>query len=123
MARILVVDDSPTIILRVRNALSPDGHHVESMGSFVDLPRRIREDAPDLMLLDLEMPALHGLEVGQFVRRHEGHPIRILIHSAQPMEHLHDAARQLGAAGVVPKGISNAELRALVAEELQRVPT
>lgn len=122
MARILVVDDSPTIVLMVRNALSADGHQVESMRSFVDLPRRIRDETPDLMLLDLEMPALNGLEVGHFVRKHQRHPICILIHSAQPTEELHDAARQLDAAGVLPKGLSSTELRARIANELRRVP-
>lgn len=119
MARILVVDDSPTIVLMVRNALSPDGHQVDSMQSFVDLPRRIRDEPPDLMLLDLRMPALNGVEVGQFVRKHQRHQIRILIHSAQSPAELHDAARHLGAAGVVQKGLSSTELRARIAHELR----
>lgn len=122
MARILVVDDSPTIVRMVREALSQDGHEVESVRSFVDLPRCIRDEPPDLLLLDLEMPALSGVAVGRFVRKHQRHQIRILIHSAQPRDQMVDAARQLGAVGVVPKGISDGELRERITVELERAP-
>jgi two-component system phosphate regulon response regulator PhoB len=61
--RILVVDDEQDILELVRYNLAREGYHVECVASGEDAVARIREDVPDLVILDLMLPGLDGLEV------------------------------------------------------------
>lgn len=119
MARILVIDDSPTVGLAVRNALANDGHTVERVASFVDLPRALSDNEPELILLDIEMAGFSGLTVGAFLaERQQGKErIPILIYSDQPVEKLEMVAEAVGAIGFVGKGEGSAYLR----ERVRRV--
>lgn len=119
MGRILVIDDSPTVVVALREALAPSGHEVETLEVFTDLAPAIRTRPPDLIVLDLEIPALSGLEMGRFVRRFEREHVPILIHSGRAETELREAAEALGAAGWVPKGLPPSELRRRVEAALQ----
>jgi len=111
MARILVIDDSATVIHFVRSALSEDGHVVSSLESFIHLAGVIRGDAPDLVLLDLNIPALSGLSMGNLVRKYEQRSIPIVIYSSRPAGEMQLAARELRAVSVLRKGSDPNELR------------
>lgn len=104
MARILVIDDSPTILLAVRQALAVEGHRVEGLDSFVELPGRLRDNPPDLIVLDLQIPYLPGVAFGRLIRKFQSRSIPIVIYSGQPIEEIEVAAKAIGAAGSVPKG-------------------
>lgn len=120
MARILVIDDSPTVGLAVRNALAEDGHIVERVASFIDLPRALNDSRPDLILLDLEMPAFSGVSVGLFLAEKYGADrAPVLIHSDRPVEQLEAAAQAVGALGFIRKTESDACLRDAVAAILR----
>ena len=106
MATILIIDNSPTIIYCLRRALSRDGHQVDELSSFVDLARHLRTSRPDLILLDLQMPALSGQALGRFIRQLEGEHIPILIHSSQGRREMNDAARQFDH----PRGVCHERL-------------
>jgi DNA-binding response OmpR family regulator len=111
MARILVVDDSASAFFFVRRELTPEGHQVERLSAFTELPNYLSTNEPDLILLDLEMPALSGTAVGQFIRRMERRPIPILIHSSLPQAEADRAALEIGAAGTLPKTADGGRLR------------
>lgn len=119
MGRILVIDDSETVVAALREALAPAGHAVETLDVFTDLAPVLRSRPPDLILLDLEIPALSGLEMGRFVRRFERERIPILIHSGREEGELRSAAEALGAAGWLRKGLAPRELRWRVAEAMK----
>jgi two-component system chemotaxis response regulator CheY len=128
MGRILVIDDSPTVASTIRELLSLDGHIIDCLNFFIDLPRIVREETPDLVLLDLEMPiasrsaaAGHsGVAFARYIRKHEPHPIAILIHSSRPLPDLEKAARDVRAVGVLPKGSAPSEVRRAVTSALQK---
>lgn len=119
MAWILVIDDSPTVGLAVRNALAQDGHIVERAGSFIDLPRALGEGRPDLVLLDLEMPGFSGVSVGAFLAEKYGaNAVPVLIHSDKSDNDLATAAKTVGARGFVRKARGEGALREAVARIL-----
>ena len=71
MSRIVIVDDSPTIRRMVRSSLAalPNATFVEA-GSGLEAIEQLTLGPVALMVLDLNMPDMHGLEVLNFVRRH-----------------------------------------------------
>lgn len=120
MARILVVDDSASAFFFVRRELTLDGHVVERLTAFTELPAYLATNEPDLILLDLEMPALSGTAVGQFIRRMERRPIPILIHSSLPHADAERAAAEINAVGTLPKTNDGARLRVGVRATLEK---
>ena len=119
MARILVVDDSASAFFFVRRELTLDGHVVERLTAFTELPTYLSTNQPDLILLDLEMPALSGTAVGQFIRRMERRPIPILIHSSLPLAVAERAAAEVNAIGTLPKTSDGARIRSGVRAALE----
>lgn len=109
MATILVIDDSPTVFAGLQEQLSE--HTLQLMKRFIDLPQQIRESPPDLVLLDLEIPSLSGVQLGQYIRKYEAFPIPIIIHSSRPPAELDAAARAVGAVDFIQKGMTGHDLR------------
>lgn len=68
MARILVVDDEPTICRLVRAALEHAGHSVIEAGDGVLGLNLAKLEQPDLILLDISLPRMSGLEVARHLR-------------------------------------------------------
>ena len=66
--RILVVDDDPSLVMVIEATLAGEGFHVSSAGSGNEALHLARETRPDLVLLDVMMPKLDGLEVCRRLR-------------------------------------------------------
>jgi DNA-binding response OmpR family regulator len=66
--RILVVDDDPTVSEVVARYLERDGHQVECVGDGAEALRRALACPPDLMVLDLMLPKIDGLQVCRKLR-------------------------------------------------------
>ena len=99
MPRIVIVDDSPTIRRMVRMSLAstPNATFAEA-GSGLEALEQISLGPVALMVLDLNMPDMHGLEVLKFVRRHpayRGLPVIVLTTRADDVSRL--AAAEAGA--------------------------
>jgi DNA-binding response OmpR family regulator len=65
MARVLVADDSETILLLIRTRLEMAGHEVETAAdgqAAIDALRRVDRPKPDLLLLDAMMPGVSGID-------------------------------------------------------------
>ena len=71
-ARILVVDDDPMVAEVVARYLERDGHTVECVGDGEEALRRALADPPDLLVLDLMLPGIDGLEVCRQLRELAG---------------------------------------------------
>jgi DNA-binding response OmpR family regulator len=122
MARILVVDDSESVYLFVRRELAVEEHVVDRLLAFTELAAYLRAHEPDLILLDLEMPALSGTAFARFLRRLERAPTRILIHSSLPAADLEAAAKQVGAVGSLEKSADGERLRRAIRRHLSTSP-
>ena len=67
-ARILVVEDEPNMVAGLRDNFEFEGYEVITAGDGVDGLRRALEESPDLVVLDVMMPRMSGLEVCKQLR-------------------------------------------------------
>lgn len=87
MAKVLIVDDSPTIRKMVRATLAPLQLHFDEAGNGLEAIERLAVSHFDAMVLDMNMPDMHGLEVIQYTRSYEQYkslPILVLTTRGEP---------------------------------------
>lgn len=113
MARVLVVDDDDRIRALLVRTLSSNGYAVDQAANGRDALVRVAADPPDLMLLDLVMPHVSGLQVLAQVRS-SSPGTRVIVLSAIQETGTRIQALELGAVDVVAKPFSTAELLARV---------
>lgn len=111
-ARILVVDDEVEILRALQRSLSAHGFEVLAVGNGEDALEEIIHYRPDLMLLDLGLPGMSGLEVCRRVREQSNLPIIVL--SVKDTEHDKVLALDLGADDYVSKPFGMNEVLARV---------
>ena len=118
-----LIEDEPDILEMMRYNLDREGFRVSTVINGEDGYERAQKDAPDLVLLDLMMPGLDGLEV---CRRLKADPvtrgIRIVMVTAKGDESDIVLGLGLGADDYVPKPFSPKELVARVKAVLRRAP-
>ena len=118
MARILVIDDSETVIRAIRAALSLDGHLVDQLYFFVDLVNVLRRQPPDLVVLDLDMPGFSGVRLGSFLREQCHSQVPVVIYSSRSRTEIDAVAQKLGRAVGVEKAGPIVTLRSAVTASL-----
>lgn len=65
---ILVVDDEPDVVSFLSRLLTDNGYRVISAGDAIEAMNRVRQDTPDLILLDLQMPYATGTDLYRRLR-------------------------------------------------------
>ena len=111
MRRIAVIDDDPNMRDLLRIHLSAIGVVVETYADAATGIRAIIENAPDVLVLDLTLPDLGGLEVLEALRGDtETKHIRVLVLTSRTDEDTHAQARRLGANAFLTKPIRREEL-------------
>ena len=120
--RVLVVEDEQDIAALIKHALERSGDaHVSVVGSGDTALRAIAETAPDLVILDLNLPVMSGSEVCRVVRAQaETAMIPIIMLTARTSEADRVAGFDLGADDYVTKPFSLRELAARVRAVLRR---
>ncbi len=116
--RILVVDDDPTISDVVTRYLQSDGYDVDVAFDGEEALEHAREFSPDLVVLDLMLPKLDGLEVCRLLRTQGPVPIIMLTAKGDETDRL--VGLNLGADDYVAKPFSPRELVARVKAVLRR---
>jgi DNA-binding response OmpR family regulator len=116
--RIVIVDDDPTVADVVGRYLVRDGHTVECVHDGHEALRRIAEQQPDLVVLDLMLPGIDGLEVCRRLR--ERWPIPVVMLTALGDETDRLAGFEIGADDYVTKPFSPRELAMRVRSVLRR---
>jgi two-component system, OmpR family, alkaline phosphatase synthesis response regulator PhoP len=118
---ILVVEDDRDIAELIRHYLVRAGHSVDVAASGAEVLPRVRVRMPDLLVLDLMLPGLHGLEVCQAVRRDpSAADLPIIVVTARAEESDRVAGLELGADDYLTKPFSPKELVARVGALLRR---
>ncbi len=117
---ILVVDDEPQIRRVMRVTLSGQGYEILEARSGEEALERFREHLPDLVLLDLNMPGIGGLEACRLLRADSDVPIVIL--TVRNTEDEKVQALDAGADDYVTKPFGMKELLARIRAALRRSP-
>lgn len=121
-ATVMAVDDDPTILAALHAVLEPRGYHVVGLDDPTRFWAALEATAPDLLLLDVDIPIIGGIDLCRVVRndpRWRQLPVLFLTRSTAPA-----TVRQMFAAGAddyVPKPIVGPELSARIAHRLERL--
>lgn len=116
-AKVLVVDDEPAIRRLLKTTLRPQGYQVAEAENGRAALAQLRAERPDVILLDLGLPDLDGIEVIRAVRAESAVPILVL--SIRSDERGKVAALDLGADDYVTKPFSSEELLARIRAALR----
>jgi two-component system KDP operon response regulator KdpE len=119
MQRILVVDDDPQIRRVMRTALAGEGFEVADARSGEDALMRVREERFDLVLLDVNMHGMDGMEVCRLIR--SGSEVAVIMLTVRNRESDKIKALDAGADDYVTKPFSMPELLARIRAALRRV--
>ncbi len=117
--RILVVDDEPKIVKLARDYLERGGFRVLTAHDGTTALAVVRADRPDLVVLDLNLPGMDGLDVSRALRRQSNVPIIMLTARVEETDRL--IGLELGADDYITKPFSPRELVARVRAVLRRV--
>jgi DNA-binding response OmpR family regulator len=119
MKTVLVVDDEPSIAQIASDYLRHGGFSVLTASNGVDALALARAQRPDLIVLDLGLPRMDGIEVAKTLRREGNVPIIMLTARIEESDRL--AGLELGADDYMTKPFSPRELVARVKSVLRRV--
>jgi two-component system, OmpR family, KDP operon response regulator KdpE len=118
--RVLVIDDEPQITRVLRAALSAQGFDVRTANDPEEALRLFAEWPPDLVVTDLVMPGMSGVDVCRAIRKTSVTPVLVL--SVRDQERTKIEALDAGADDYVTKPFSIQELLARVRAHLRRAP-
>ncbi len=103
--RIVVIDDDEKHLLAVKDLLEDEGYEVIIHKNGFGATNVVKEHQPDLVLLDLNMPALSGDRLSKLLLTNSGRRnLPILFYSSNDEDSLRKAVADYGVAGYICKG-------------------
>jgi two-component system, OmpR family, phosphate regulon response regulator PhoB len=118
MATVLVVDDEPTVRDVVVRYLRREGYETLEAGDGLDAQELLRSHEPSLVVLDLMLPGMDGLQLCQWIRARSELPVIMLTARAEEADRI--VGLELGADDYLTKPFSPRELAARVRTVLRR---
>jgi len=115
---ILVVDDEPRMVRFVRMNLELEGYRVSTASNGMEAIDKVREELPDLVILDIMMPEMDGFETLERIRQISSVPVIMLTVKAEEEDKVRGL--ELGADDYVTKPFSPRELVSRVKAALRR---
>ena len=121
-AKVLVVDDDPQVLLSLEISLEPWGFQLTTLDQPGEFWNTLEEVEPDILVLDIEMPQINGIELCQILRcdrRWQQLPVLFLtVHQDEKTQH---QAFAIGADDYIVKPVVASELASRIINRLQRV--
>jgi DNA-binding response OmpR family regulator len=99
---VMVVDDSKMVLERLRYVLQRAGHTVTLRDSSLGTVSAVLKERPDVLILDVSMPALDGNRLATLVSE-VNKDVTLILHSSRDERELEQLALQSGAHGYIPK--------------------
>ena len=123
-AKVLIVDDDPQVLLSLKSSLQPWGFQLNTLDDPQQFWSVLEEVEPDILVLDIEMPDINGIELCQILRsdrRWQQLPVLFLTaHQDKKTEH---QAFAIGADDYICKPVIGSELANRILNRLQRIRT
>ncbi len=116
--KILIVEDEPDLVRLLRHSLEKDKFRVTSARDAETGLKLVRKEKPDLILLDVMLPKMDGLEFLRTIRAEVDIPILLLTAKRSEMDRV--LGLKLGADDYIVKPFSLAELQARISAHLRR---
>lgn len=102
--KVLILDDDRSIVAGLTALLRSEGIEAHGTSSPFELPVLLRREDPDVVLIDLQMPALAGETVLHLTRRHDmAGNAKVILYSGRQSEELARLTERLGADGFLSK--------------------
>ena len=118
--RILIVDDEKALLIALRGLLTKEGYQVETAASGEEALARIDTGSFHLVVTDLSMNGVSGMEVLERARAFDP-DLAVIMMTAHGSEKAAVQAMKLGAADYIPKPFDNDELRVVVRRVMEGV--
>jgi DNA-binding response OmpR family regulator len=119
MTRILLVDDEPLITDSLSYSLKREGFEVKAVGDGEQAMKEIGDFDPDLVVLDIMLPGMNGLEVCRRIRANKATPVIMLTARGEELDRI--LGLEVGADDYLAKPFSFRELLARIRSILRRV--
>jgi CheY-like chemotaxis protein len=103
--KLLVVDDEASLVELCHIILESAGYEVRGAYNGEQALNRVAEEMPDLVLLDVMMPGMNGIEVCRELRTLYNNDLRIVMYTADEREATHQKSLEAGADGILTKEI------------------
>jgi two-component system cell cycle response regulator DivK len=121
MARVLIVEDNPVNMRLVVVLLQSAGHTVLSAPDAEAALTLARDEQPDLILMDIQLPGMDGLEATTLLKRDEAtRAIPVIALTALAMKGDEERIRAAGCDGYIAKPMRYKEFLAAIATQLNR---
>ncbi|MEW6406722.1 MAG: response regulator transcription factor [Chloroflexota bacterium] len=117
--KVLVVEDEPALQETLSYNLEREGYQIEIVGDGVEALKLARESQPDLIVMDIMLPGMDGLEVTRILRQEMSVPIIMLTARDDEIDRV--LGLEIGADDYLTKPFSMRELLARVKAQLRRV--
>ena len=115
--RVLLADDHETLLARVRSILCPDFEVVGTVANGRDAVTEVRRLDPDVLVIDISMPVLDGLQAASQLRRKACRTKVVFLTVHEDQDYV-DAAFAAGASGYVTKSHVTSDLVPAIREAL-----
>ncbi len=113
--KVLVVDDSKTELMFLTDLLQKNGFAVKTAENAEDAMRRLEEDQPDLILMDVVMPGQNGFQLTRTIARHPSYAkVPIILCTSKNQETDRVWGMRQGARDYIVKPVNAAELMAKI---------
>jgi DNA-binding response OmpR family regulator len=119
MSRILLVDDEPLITDSLTYSLQREGFEVKAVGDGPDALKEVKDFMPDLIVLDIMLPTMSGIEVCRRLRKDSAVPVIMLTARGEEIDRV--LGLEVGADDYLAKPFSFRELLARIRSILRRV--
>ncbi len=116
--KILVVDDEENITELLRLYLEKEGYEVEVAGDGISALEKFKEYVPDLVLLDIMLPGMDGMQVCKEIRKQNNTPVVMLSAKGETVDKV--LGLELGADDYIEKPFNRSELIARIKAVLRR---
>lgn len=115
MSLVLAVDDTRALLNMLSDCLKKGGHDVVMAMDGVEALEKLKEHKPDIVITDLNMPKMNGLEFIEAARKQpEGASLPMLLLTTETAQTLKDRAKQVKATGWLTKPFDPRQILELV---------